>query len=47
MRRNLAAMKPMQKAIPASDSAHDSEAKKKPALVAGAIHISGDMEETG
>jgi len=43
MRLNLAASSESQKLIP---SRHQIEDEKKPAQIAGTIHISGDMEET-
>jgi len=43
MRLNLAATSEMQKTIPRR---HQIEDEKKPAQMAGTIHISGDMEET-
>jgi hypothetical protein len=43
MRLNLAASNDSQKPI---HGCHEIEDEKKPALMAGTIHISGDMEET-
>jgi hypothetical protein len=43
MRLNLAATSELEKPIPRG---YQIEDEKKPALLAGTIHISGDMEET-
>jgi hypothetical protein len=43
MRLNLAALSELQKPV---QCRHEIEGEKKPALMAGTIHISGDMEET-
>jgi hypothetical protein len=43
MRLNLAESSELQKPIP---RCYQIEDEKKPALLAGTIHISGDMEET-